>query len=175
MRLKIIQGMSAIALTSTSKRGDIFNHLQRLSRQWEQIDRKAIINLFDVAQTEFITGNLKEAMIDFQFLSDRGIDLVSKYKTDGYVCSLACGTMGQGNISVIVVASRNNHLYVFDHRGKLKWDRLTETYAQRIFIEDVDNDGYPEIVVGEANGTFQFFSEHGEEKGKFLFQNQMMS
>jgi len=175
VRLKIIQGMSAIALVSPNKRGDIFNRLQRLSRQWEQIDRKAITNLFDVAQTEFITGNLKEAMIDFQFLSDRGIDLIAKYKTDGYVCSLACGAMGPHNISIIAVASRNNHLYVFDHRGKLKWDRLTETYAQRIFIEDVDNDGDPEIVVGEANGTFQFFSEHGEDKGKFQLQNQMMS
>ena len=187
VRLKIIQGMSSIALNSTTKRGDIFNHLQRLSQQWEQIDRKAIINLFDVAQTELITGNLKEAMIDFQFLSDRGIDLVSKYKTDGYVCSLACGTMQMTQttqitgtdfksvpvICVIAVASRNNHLYVFDHRGKLKWDRLTETYAQRIFIEDVDGDGYPEIVVGEANGTFQFFSELGEEKARFVFQTQM--
>ncbi|MEW5803458.1 MAG: ATP-binding protein [bacterium] len=174
VRLRIIQGLSVIALNSPAKRGDIFNHLQRLSQQWEQIDRKAIINLFDVAQTEFITGNLNEAMIDFQFLANRGIDLVSKYKTDGYVCSLACGTMGPcGGSSVIAVASRNNHLYVFDHRGKLKWDRLTETYAQRIFIEDVDLDGCPEIVVGEANGTFQFFSEHGEEKGRFVFQTQM--
>lgn len=173
VRLKIIQGMSSIALNASTRRGDIFNHLQRLSQQWEQIDRKAIINLFDVAQTEFITGNLNEALIDFQFLADRGIDLVSKYKTDGYVCSLTCGDLNQGSSSIIAVASRNNHLYIFDQRGKLKWDRSTETYVQGIFIEDVDNDDHPEVVVGEANGTFQFFSENGEEKGRFCFPNQV--
>ncbi|MGA1841664.1 MAG: AAA family ATPase [bacterium] len=173
VRYHIVQGLSSMALKMPNKRGDIFNNLQCLNQEWEQIDLKAMINLFDFALNEFITGNLDEALIDFQVLLDRGLDLVSKFKTDGYVCALTYGDIGQAKTSVIALASRNNHLYLFDHHGRLKWDRLTESYAQRIFIEDIDGDGQSEILVCGANGAFQFFSESGEEKGRFLFHDQV--
>jgi len=173
VRNNIIHELSHMALKMPVKRGEVFNHIQRLNHQWEQIDRKAIINLSDIAQNEFITGNIKKALMDFQLLNKRGVDLIWKQKTDGYVCSLAYGDIDQNNPSVIILASRDNHLYVYNHRAKLKWDKLTETYTQRVLIEDIDNDGRLEIVIGGANGTFQYFSGDGEEKGGFLLNNQV--
>jgi len=89
---------------------------------------------------------------------------------------------GDGIKEIVVVAvsdkKTQNGVYVFDNTGKRKWTRGTKGRSYSFAIEDLDNDGRPEVVVGTTWGNGPISSSPGyvsvfNSSGSPIFDNRI--
>lgn len=67
-----------------------------------------------------------------------------------------------------IVTSTDNKVYCINQDGKLEWSYETEgsIYGNAI-IKDIDQDGYPEIILGSCDNKLHIISDQGSKKWDF--------
>ncbi|GAG48301.1 unnamed protein product, partial [marine sediment metagenome] len=131
-------------------------------------------------KTEIILGIYSHAhVLDF------GCNLMFKpYVGKGRIIeSIKTADMdGDGGKEIVIAAVSDNQnqngVYVFDNTGKRKWTKGTKGRSYSFVIEDLNNDGKPEVVVGSTWGNGPIASSPGyvsvfNSSGGEIFNHRM--
>lgn len=151
-----------------NKKKELLGCLQYLCKEWSKQGVVSHFDIFDHAKDRFFAGNFKEALTDFEVLKRRGLDLIWKEKTKGFICCIETVDIDGDGLKEIILSSSDNILYLFKHTGKLIWKKESEIGGFRswVKVDDVDGDGVLEIIWGLSNGTFLIFTPDGQKKGQ---------
>ncbi|GAF94283.1 unnamed protein product, partial [marine sediment metagenome] len=153
-----------------NKKKELLGSLQYLCKEWSKQGVVSHLDIFGHAKDRFFAGNFKEALTDFEVLRGRGLDLIWKGKTKGFICCIETVDIDGDGLKEIILSSSDNILYLFKPTGKLMWKKESEIGGFRswVKVDDVDGDGALEIIWGLSNGTFLIFTPEGQKKGQIL-------
>ena len=156
-----------------NRKNGLLECLHILNQYWKERDFVTNYNLFDRAKEKFETGNYKDALKDFELLNKRGLDLIWKTRTEGFVCSVVTEDIDGDGFKEIAITSSKHKLYLFDHTGQLRWFNEIGGFRNCVRIDDIDGDGLLEIILGCSDGSIIFFDSLGRKKGELTLNHKM--
>ncbi|MGA1842180.1 MAG: HEAT repeat domain-containing protein [bacterium] len=152
---------------------ELLECLHILNKHWKEKDFALNHNMFERSKEKFETGNFKDALRDFELLKERGLDLLWKTKTKGFVCSVAAEDIDGDGFNEIAITSSKHMLYLFDHTGQQRWVNEIGGFRNSVKIDDIDGDGSFEIILGCSDGTFTIYDPDGKKKNSVSINHKM--
>lgn len=94
------------------------------------------------------------------YVLDSNGKLIWTYETP--VQSLKVSDLDKDDLSEIILGSNDRNLYVLSNDGKLKWSFSTEKPVTNVYVEDLDGDGFKEIIAS-SHPFLYVFNKDGKE------------